>query len=54
MSFLLDTNICIYAWHRQHAAVLARMRAVDHTSMLIPALVAAELASGAMRSAPAG
>ena len=51
--YYLDTNICIYAWHRQHAAVLARMRAVDHTSMLIPALVAAELASGAMRSAHA-
>lgn len=48
--YYLDTNICIYAWHRQHAPVLARMRTVDHTRMVIPALVAAELASGAMRS----
>lgn len=48
--YYLDTNICIYAWHRQHAAVLHRMRTVDHTRMVIPALVAAQLASGAMRS----
>lgn len=49
--YYLDTNICIYAWHRQHAQVLARMRSLDHTRMVIPSLVAAELASGAMRSA---
>lgn len=49
--YYLDTNICIYAWHRRHPAVLARMRAVDHGNLLIPAPVAAELASGVMRSA---
>jgi tRNA(fMet)-specific endonuclease VapC len=49
--YYLDTNICVYAWHRMHPAVLARMRAVDHDSMVIPAPVAAELASGVMRSA---
>jgi len=49
--YYLDTNICVYAWHRQLPAVLARMRAVDHGSMVIPAPVAAELAGGVMRSA---
>lgn len=51
--YYLDTNICVYAWHRMYPTVLARMRAVDHDSMVIPALVAAELTSGVMRSAHA-
>lgn len=50
-NYYLDTNICIYAWHRAHPGVLARMRAVSVGSLVIPAPVAAELASGVMRSA---
>ncbi|MCA0325481.1 MAG: type II toxin-antitoxin system VapC family toxin [Proteobacteria bacterium] len=49
--YYLDTNICVYAWHRQDMRVLTRMRAVDHDSLVISALVAAELASGVMHSA---
>jgi tRNA(fMet)-specific endonuclease VapC len=48
--YYLDTNICIYAWQRRDAAVLARMRQVDPRSLVVPTLVAAELASGVMRS----
>ena len=49
--YFLDTNICIYAWQKQHPQVLARMRAVDPGDMVISCLVAAELASGVMNSA---
>jgi tRNA(fMet)-specific endonuclease VapC len=52
--YYLDTNMCVYAWHRQHAGVLARMRAVDHNSLVISTLVAAELASGVMHSTQVG
>jgi tRNA(fMet)-specific endonuclease VapC len=48
--YFLDTNICVYAWQRQHPQVLARMRAVEPESLVISTLVAAELASGVMRS----
>lgn len=48
--YYLDTNICIYAWQRRNPVVLARMRQVDPQSLVVPTLVAAELASGVMRS----
>ena len=48
--YYLDTNMCIYAWQRRDARVLARMRSVDQDSLVVPALVAAELVSGVMRS----
>ncbi len=48
--YYLDTNICVYAWQRQQAQVLARMAQVEPESLVISALVAAELASGVMRS----
>ncbi len=51
MDYHLDTNICVYALHRQNKLVLARMRAVDPEQLVISSLVAAELAVGAVRSA---
>ena len=48
--YYLDTNICIYAWQKQDPHVLARMAQVEPASLVLSTLVAAELASGVMRS----
>lgn len=48
--YYLDTNICIYAWQKQHPQVLARMREAEPSDLVISSLVAAELASGVMTS----
>ena len=48
--YYLDTNICVYAWQRQHPQVLARLRLAEPRSLVISTLVAAELASGVMAS----
>jgi tRNA(fMet)-specific endonuclease VapC len=48
--YFLDTNICIYAWQKQHPQVLARMRRIKPENLVISSLVAAELASGVMYS----
>jgi tRNA(fMet)-specific endonuclease VapC len=48
--YFLDTNICIYAWQKQEPRVLARMRRIEPEKLVISSLVAAELASGVMRS----
>ena len=48
--YYLDTNICIYAWHKQHPRVLERMRQADPGELVVSTLVAAELASAAMYS----
>ena len=48
--YFLDTNICIYAWQKQHPQVLARMCQVEPDDLVVSSLVAAELASGVMHS----
>lgn len=52
MRYLLDTNICIYAM-KHHPGVLQRMHQARHEGLCVSAIVAAELAFGVARSAPA-
>ncbi len=50
MSFLLDTNICIYAL-KQHQAVLRRLLAERPVDVALSVITEAELRTGAAKSA---
>jgi tRNA(fMet)-specific endonuclease VapC len=49
--WMLDTNICIYLIKRQPAGVLARLRALDITTVGVSSITVAELQYGVAKSA---
>jgi len=53
VSWLLDTNICIYLIKMQPQRVLARLRALDITSVAVSSITVAELQYGVAKSARA-
>ena len=50
MTYLLDTNICIYALKRRSTEVLAQLRAVGPDAVALSVITVLELRQGAERS----
>jgi tRNA(fMet)-specific endonuclease VapC len=50
MSFLLDTNICVYALNKRPPGVLDRLRAVGRSAVALSVITLLELRQGAEKS----
>ena len=50
MTYLLDTNICIYALNRRPPGVIARLQALGAQEVGLSSITAAELAFGVAKS----
>jgi tRNA(fMet)-specific endonuclease VapC len=46
MKYYLDTNICSYYMSKRYPQVTARFKAADPNDIVVPSIVAAELAAG--------
>jgi predicted nucleic acid-binding protein len=53
MKYYLDTNTCSYFMSQRYPQVTARLKSCEPKDLVIPSIVAAELAAGVENSAPA-